>query len=306
MHEFQTIRDYLRYALSSFGRHPIALGQGAETLWDEALALVFGTLALPPDGDARLLDARVTPEEGAQLLAVIEARVSSREPVAYLTGRAWFCGLPFFVDRRVLIPRSPLGEWLTEQAMARPELPIDRPLRFLDLCTGSGCLGIVAASVFPESTGVLVDIDPGALEVCQSNVQWHELGGTLTLVQSDGLQAVVPEQFDLIICNPPYVDAEDMAQLPPEYRHEPSLALASGEDGLAFVRSLLGTVRTYLTDQGLLALEVGNSAGALAAWLEPVLGPLSWVECARGGHGVVILSAADLDAVYSAFYGDQA
>lgn len=305
MQEFQTIRDYLRYALSSFGRRPIALGQGTETLWDEALALVFGTLDLPPDGDARLLDARVTTEEGDRLSKVIEARVTSREPTAYLTGRAWFCGLPFFVDSRVLIPRSPLGEWLTEQASERPELPINRPVRFLDLCTGSGCLGIVAASVFPDSTGVLVDIDAGALEVCRSNVQWHELDAVLSMYQSDGLQAVPLEPFDLIVCNPPYVDAEDMAQLPPEYRHEPALALASGSDGLDFVRDLFGVARHYLTDQGLLALEVGNSAGALADWLEPVLGPLDWVEVARGGHGVVVLSAADLDAVYSAFYGDQ-
>ena len=305
MQSFQTIRDYLRHALSSFGRHPIALGHGPDTLWDEALALVFGALDLPPDGDARLLDARVTPEEGARLMAVIQARIESREPTAYLTGRAWFCGLPFFVDRRVLIPRSPIGEWLTDLAPEHVSMHRDRPLRFLDLCTGSGCLGIVAASVFPESTGVLADVDPDALAVCQRNVQWHGLDHALTLCASDGLAAIPPEPFDLILCNPPYVDAEDMATLPPEYRHEPLLALASGLDGLDFVRALLAHVRAYLADDGVLVLEVGNSASALEAWLGPVLGPLAWVEFSRGGHGVVVLSAADLDAVYCAFYGGQ-
>lgn len=304
MHEFLTIRDYLRHALSCFGRTPIALGHGTDSLWDEALALVFGGLDLPPDGDERLLDARVTRAEGERLTQLIEARVTSRCPTPYLTGRAWFQGLPFFVDSRVLIPRSPIGEWLTHEALHSVQ-PTDRPIRFMDLCTGSGCLGILAAQIFPESTGLLVDIDADALAVCQRNVVWHELADRLQWVQSDGLAGLEFERFDLIVCNPPYVDADDMASLPMEYRHEPEIALASGVDGLDFVRTLCRSVHRFLTPEGLLVLEVGNSASALDDWFAPVLGPLQWVDSLQGGHGVVVLSAADLDAVYSRFYGEQ-
>jgi ribosomal protein L3 glutamine methyltransferase len=302
MTELHTIRDFLRFALSEFGRHPIELGHGTDSLWDEALALVFGALSLPPDGDERLLDASLTSDEQHYVLGLIHKRVHERIPVPYLTKKAWYAGLPFIVDERVLIPRSPIFEMIESEFKPWFDAPVERPIRFLDLCTGSGCLGITTALAFPESTGVLADLESGACQVARENIDFHQVGDRLEVIQSDGFDALFYDTFDVIICNPPYVDAEDMADLPPEYRKEPEIALASGDDGLELVRRLLSQASDWLADDGLMILEVGNTWGLLDREVTARMGEsVQWIEFEFGGHGVCVLSKHELNALYSAF-----
>ena len=301
MTELVSIRDYVRFALSEFSRYPIGLGHGTDSLWDEALALVFGALALPPDGDERLLDARLTASEHEKLLSLIHRRVHDRVPVPYLTKRAWYAGLPFIVDERVLIPRSPIFELIREEFQPWFDVPEDRPIHFLDLCCGSGCLGIATALTFPGSTGILIDIEPGACEIARQNLDLHCTNDRLKVFQSDIFDELLDQNFDLIICNPPYVDAEDMADLPPEYQKEPLVALASGEDGLHLVRRLLSQATNWVSDRGVMILEVGNSWGRLDRELTEITGEsLQWLEFEHGGQGVCVLSKQELDALYSA------
>jgi ribosomal protein L3 glutamine methyltransferase len=302
MTELHTIRDFLRFTLSEFGRYPIELGHGTDSLWDEALALVFGALSLPPDGDERLLDATLTEAERNHLTGLIRQRIHERIPVPYLTKKAWYAGLPFIVDERVLIPRSPIFELIEVELKPWFDAPVDRPVRFLDLCTGSGCIGITAALSLPESTGVLADLESGACAVAQENVVFHQLQDRLEIRQSDGFSGLDNESFDVILCNPPYVDAEDMADLPPEYRNEPEVALASGADGLDLVRRILSQASDWLHDDGIMVLEVGNTWGLLDREVTAVTGrPLQWIEFESGGHGVCVLSKHELNALYSAF-----
>jgi len=302
MTELLTIRDFLRFALSEFGRYPIELGHGTDSLWDEALALIFGALSLPPDGDERLLDATLTSDERRQVMDLIQKRVHERIPVPYLTKKAWYAGLPFIVDERVLIPRSPIFELIETEFKPWFDAPSDRPIRVLDLCTGSGCLGITTALTFPESTGVLADIESGACQVAGENVDFHQLGDRLEVIQSDGFDDLFDDAFDVIICNPPYVDAEDMADLPPEYRKEPEIALASGKDGLELVRRLISQASDWLTDDGIMILEVGNTWGLLDREVTVRTGePVQWLEFEFGGHGVCVLSKHELNKLYSAF-----
>jgi len=302
MTELLTIRDFLRFALSEFGRYPIELGHGTDSLWDEALALIFGALSLPPDGDERLLDATLTSDERRHVMDLIQKRVHERIPVPYLTKKAWYAGLPFIVDERVLIPRSPIFELIETEFKPWFDAPSDRPIRVLDLCTGSGCLGITTALTFPESTGVLADIESGACQVAGENVDFHQLGDRLEVIQSDGFDDLFDDAFDVIICNPPYVDAEDMADLPPEYRKEPEIALASGKDGLELVRRLISQASDWLTDDGIMILEVGNTWGLLDREVTVRTGePVQWLEFEFGGHGVCVLSKHELNKLYSAF-----
>lgn len=302
MTELLTIRDFLRFALSEFARHPIELGHGTDSLWDEALALVFGALALPPDGDERLLEARLTSDERKLLFGLIDQRVHCRIPVPYLTKKAWYAGLPFIVDERVLIPRSPIFELIQADFNPWFEVPEDRPLRFLDLCTGSGCLGITTALSFKESTGILADLDDGACAVAEENVAFHQLSRCLEVIQSDGFDGLSDGVFDVIICNPPYVDSEDMANLPPEYQKEPEVALISGEDGLELVRRLLNQASDWLSNEGIMILEVGNTWGQLDREVTACTGePIQWLEFEHGGHGICVLSKQELNRLYSAF-----
>ena len=302
MTELHTLRDFLRWTLSEFGRHPVELGHGTDSLWDEALALVFGALSLPPDGDERLLDATLTVDERRHVLDLIQKRVHDRIPVPYLTNTAWYSGLPFHVDARVLIPRSPIFELIEREFDPWFETPIDRPVRFLDLCTGSGCLGIITALTFPESTGVLADLESGACQVARDNVGFHQVDDRLEVIQSDGFDGLSEDTFDVIICNPPYVDAEDMATLPPEFQKEPTVALASGNDGLTLVRRLLGQAADWLASDGIMVLEVGNTWGLLDREITSRTGEsVQWCEFEFGGHGVCVLSKQELNTLYSAF-----
>ncbi|MDF1820669.1 MAG: 50S ribosomal protein L3 N(5)-glutamine methyltransferase [Alcanivoracaceae bacterium] len=284
-----TCRDAMRWAMSAMARGKVFLGHGTDNYWDEALALMLHVLALPWDSDPALLDSRLLASERERFVALVCRRVNERQPTPYLTGEAWFCGMPFFVDERVLIPRSPIGE-LIEQGFA-PWFDPDAESRVLDLCTGSGCIAIACAMAMPQARVEAADISADALAVCEQNIQRHGLAGRVVPRQGDGLEAV-QGRFDLIVSNPPYVDAADMASVPEEYRREPELALASGADGLDFTRRLLAGAADYLSDDGILVVEVGNSAEALAQCYPEV--PFFWFEFSRGGDGVFMLSAAQL------------
>lgn len=287
--DLQTIRDWLRYAVSRFEAGQIFFGHGTDNSWDEAVQLVLRSLHLPLDNNAVYLDARLTHSERSEMLRRIERRVADRVPTAYILGEAWFMGLPFFVDERVLVPRSPIGELL--EAELEPWLGQVPVTRILDLCTGSGCIGIAAAYVFPEAEVELADISTDALAVAQSNILHHNLEGRVTTRQSDLFDGL-SGQYDVILSNPPYVDAADLASMPAEFRHEPVLGLEAGADGLDLAHRIIAGARERLTPDGLLVVEVGNSWTALEA-AYPHL-PLTWVEFEKGGGGVFVISARDL------------
>lgn len=299
--ELRTVRDLLRWTLSAMHRAGVHLGHGTDDAWDEALTLVLHALALPHDSDPRILDARLTEAERAQVAALARRRVEDRVPLAYLTGTAWFAGLPFAVDPRVLVPRSPIAELIERRF--EPWLDADAVHRVLELCTGSGCIAIACAGVFPEAELVATELSAAALAVAAHNREQHGCDDRLELVQGD-LYAGVPGRFDLIVTNPPYVDAADMAALPAEYRHEPALGLAAGADGLDLVVRILAGAGERLSGHGLLVCEVGNSDLALLALFPEV--PFTWPEFEYGEGGVFVLTAADARAHAAAFAAEAA
>jgi ribosomal protein L3 glutamine methyltransferase len=287
--ELITIRDFFRWAASKFIAAKLFYGHGTDNPWDEAEQLVLHAIHLNPPLANEWLDARLTKSERQRVVNNIRRRIEERVPAAYITNQAWFSGMPFFVDERVLVPRSPIAE-LIEKTFS-PWLEAE-PQHILDLCTGSGCIGIACAYAFPDAAVQLSDISFDALAVAEENIQQHDLADRVFAIQSDLFENLGGQRFDLIVSNPPYVDAEDMASLPVEYHAEPELGLASGEDGLDFTRRLLKEAEDHLTENGLLVVEVGNSWPALEA-AYPQL-PFVWVEFERGGHGVFVLRAADL------------
>ncbi|MBK3747818.1 50S ribosomal protein L3 N(5)-glutamine methyltransferase [Stutzerimonas balearica] len=282
----QTLRDYIRWAVSRFHEHEVYFGHGTDNAWDEARLLVLGGLHLPWAMADAYLDCRLEEAECLHLNELLRRRIEERVPAAYLLGEAWFCGLPFIVDDRVLVPRSPIAEYIERQFA--PWLP-KTPARILDLCTGSGCIGIACAYEFPDAEVVLADLSYDALEVANLNIEQHELEGRVYTVQSDGFDGLPGQRFDLIVSNPPYVDLEDFASMPDEYQHEPELGLACGDDGLDLVRRMLAEAADHLTDDGLLVVEVGNSQVHVEALYPEV--DFTWLEFQRGGHGVFLLAA---------------
>ncbi len=282
----QTLRDYIRWAVSRFHEHGVYFGHGTDNAWDEARLLVLGGLHLPWAMADAYLDCRLEEAECLHLNELLRRRIEERVPAAYLLGEAWFCGLPFIVDERVLVPRSPIAEYIERQFA--PWLP-KTPARILDLCTGSGCIGIACAYEFPDAEVVLADLSYDALEVANLNIEQHELEGRVYTVQSDGFDGLPGQRFDLIVSNPPYVDLEDFASMPDEYQHEPELGLACGDDGLDLVRRMLAEAADHLTDDGLLVVEVGNSQVHVEALYPEV--DFTWLEFQRGGHGVFLLAA---------------
>ena len=251
------------------------------------------TLHLPLDLPESWWDSRLSEAERTRVVAVLRERIATRKPAAYLTREAWFAGLPFYVDERVLVPRSPLAELIA--AGFEPWLDPDGVTRALDLCTGGGCIGIAVALALPQAQVDLADVSPDALAVARINIERHQMSEQVRALQSDvfdGLQA--GDRYDLIVSNPPYVDAEDMAALPDEYRHEPALGLAAGGDGLDIVRRILDGAREHLTEDGALIVEVGNSQAAVEAAFPDL--PMIWLEFEAGGHGVFLVYARDLPA----------
>ena len=284
-----TVRDYLRYAASRFSEAGLYFGHGTDNVWDEAVLLVMRSLHLPLENNTLFLDARLTRDERQVILERIDRRVHERRPVAYLIGEAWFMGLPFRVDERVLVPRSPMAELL--EAGLQPWLA-DHPVeRVLDLCTGSGCIGIAAATVFPQARVDLSDVSDDALDVARSNIDLHGLDDRVRAIRSDVFEHL-DGTYDVILSNPPYVDAEDMADMPDEYHHEPRLGLEAGHDGLDIAHRILARAADFLNPGGLLIVEVGNSWGALDD-AYPQL-PFTWLEFDSGGDGVFVLTRETL------------
>ncbi|GAA6153198.1 50S ribosomal protein L3 N(5)-glutamine methyltransferase [Pseudoteredinibacter isoporae] len=282
--DLHTIRDYIRWGASRFSDAELYFGHGTDNAWDEATALVLQSLHLPWDIDKDSLSARLSMAERSVLVERIERRVNERIPVAYLTGQAYFCGLSFAVNEQVLVPRSPIAE-LIEQGF-HPWLH-EAPNRVLDLCTGSGCIGIACAYAFEWAEVDLSDISPAAVQMAEKNIARHQLQDRVRAVESDLFAGLKGERYDLIVSNPPYVNAEDLASMPDEYQQEPEIALGSGEDGLDFTRRLLNEAAEHLNDGGALLVEVGNSWPALEKAFPQL--PFTWIEFERGGHGVFLL-----------------
>jgi ribosomal protein L3 glutamine methyltransferase len=282
-----TLRDHIRWAVSQFHQHELFFGHGTDNAWDEARQLVLGAVHLPWELADSYLDCALEDDERELLLQLLRRRIEERIPTAYLLGEAWFCGLPFIVDERVLVPRSPIGELIGQRF--EPWLALE-PLRILDLCCGSGCIGIAAAHAFEDAEVVLADISFDALEVANLNIERHALDERVYTVQSDGFAGLPGQRFDLILCNPPYVDAGDIADMPAEYQHEPALGLACGADGLDLVRRLLAEAADHLSERGTLIVEVGNSQVHVQSLYPEV--DFTWLEFEQGGHGVFLLAAA--------------
>ncbi|RAR62076.1 [LSU ribosomal protein L3P]-glutamine N5-methyltransferase [Onishia taeanensis] len=292
-----TLRDCLRWATSEFYTHGLFFGHGTASPWDEAVALTLGALHLPWDVDPSVLEARLLPMERRRIVGLVRSRIETRRPLPYLLGEAFFAGAAFNVDERVLIPRSPIAE-LIEDGFAAwfPEEP---PARVLDLCCGSGCIGIATALHLPTVEVDLADISADALEVAKANITRHDVGARVRAVASDVFDSLGGQRYDLIVSNPPYVDARDLATMPAEFGHEPTLALGAGDDGLDIVRRILREARSLLSDDGVLIVEVGNSDHHLEAAFPEV--PFLWLEFERGGQGVFVLTAQELDAYAASF-----
>ena len=284
-----TVEQILTEGQLLFETSDLYFGHGTDNAWDEAVFLVFYALDLPPDADRSVLNQQLTDIQCKAIHQLFEQRIRDRIPAAYLTGRAWFCGLPFAVDKRVIIPRSPIAELI--MSGFHPWCSTE-PQRLLDLCTGSGCIGIACAYAFENAEVVLSDICADALQVAQQNIQQHDLAARVSAVQSDLFENLADQKFDLIVSNPPYVDADDYASMPDEYFHEPELALASGNDGLDFTRRLLREAHDYLTEHGVLIVEVGNSGEALDRLFTSV--PFLWLEFSEGDGGVFLLTRDQL------------
>lgn len=262
--ELHSVRDWLRFAVSRFNEAGLFFGHGSTDAYDEAAYLILHTLRLPIDRLDPFLDARVLPEEAVRLADILRRRTEQRLPAAYLTGEAWLQGYRFRIDTRVIVPRSFLAPMILEQFhpwLAEPE----RVRHALDLCTGSGCLAILLAEAFPDAMVDAADLSDDALAVAHANVEDYGLESRVRLIRSDLFGHLGGQRYDLIVTNPPYVDAEAMAALPPEYRHEPELALASGPDGLDAVRTILREAPRHLNPGGLLAVELGHNRAALEA-----------------------------------------
>ena len=285
--ELVTIRDFIRFTVSCLRSADVHVGHGTEDHFAEATALIMQSLSLQWSADAEILDAKLLRSEKQAIVDLLDKRINERTPLGYLLNLSYFCGHPFYVDERVLIPRSPIAELIEDRFAQWLE---NEPQRILDLCTGSGCIAIAMAYVFPDAIIDAADISLDALSVAAVNVEHHQVAAeNVNLIESDLFSKLPNQRYDLIVSNPPYVDAEDMADLPEEYQREPELALAAGVDGLDIVRKMLAEAADFLTEDGLLVVEVGNSEWALAQSFPEV--EFDWVEFKRGGSGVFVLTA---------------
>lgn len=285
-----TLRDYIRWAASQFTKSEISFGQGTTTALDEAAALVLHTINQPYNLAEAYLDTTLTMSERQAVVEIINRRINERIPAAYLTNEAIFAGLSFYVDNRVLVPRSPIAE-LIEQRFA-PWVEEDQIYRILDLCTGSGCIAIACAYAFQEATIDAVDLSSDAMAVAEINLEKHQLFDSVTLYQSDLFANLPPDLYDIIVSNPPYVCQEEWEQLPKEFHAEPDMGFKGGQTGLDIVIRILVEANTYLAEQGVLVMEVGSSAQTLQATFPDV--PFYWLDFARGGDGVFLLTAEQI------------
>ncbi len=289
--QLKTIQDMLRWGMSQFLAADLFYGHGQADAWDEAWALASFALHLPFDVDAKLLQTRLTLCERQSILALFRKRIEQRIPAAYLTHRAYFAGLEFYVDERVLVPRSPIAELIEQQFS--PWIDASQVNTILDLCTGSGCIAIACAYVFPDVNIDASDISKEALAVAEKNVKKHDLTQQINLIESDLFAGLSNKKYDIIVSNPPYVDAKDFAAIPAEFRHEPALGLTSGELGLDCAIQIIENAAKHLTEQGILIVELGNSADALIDHYPEM--PFTWLDFERGGDGVFVLTAGQLN-----------
>ncbi len=292
---FKTIDDVLRWAERDLLAAELHYGHGTNNAWDEAVYLTLELLGLPPDSDDTVLTKTLTSAESERLEQAFLRRIQERIPAAYLTSEAYFAGLSFHVTPDVLIPRSPVAE-LLQQGYA-PWLATKSAPRLLDLCTGSGCIAIASAVYIPDACIDAVDISAAALTIAEHNCVRHAVQDRVQLHCADLFSASQLQQYDLIVSNPPYVSAAELAELPQEYSHEPQLGLYADDDGLALVIQILQQASRYLTDDGVLIVEVGNSQQALVARFPAV--PFIWLEFAHGGDGVFLLYANDLQQFFA-------
>jgi len=293
--ELGTTLDFLRFSLSAAIEANLYYGHGTDNAWDDMRSLILRSLSLPYDIDEQLLHGRLTTTEKKYLCQQLEKRINQRVPVPYLIKEAYFCDLPFYVDERVLIPRSPIAELIKNHFS--PWVEEDGVNHILDLCTGSGCIAIACCYAFPDALVDAVDISSEALAVAEINREKLGVEDQLHLIESDCFTQVPEKQYDIIVSNPPYVSKEEMQSLPDEFRHEPVLALETAQNGLAIVEVILHQAHRYLSEQGILVIEVGNSEEALCAAYPNV--PFMWLEFGDGGQGVFVLTRQQLDEYFN-------
>ncbi len=292
-----SIQDFVRWGASRFNAAGLFFGHGTDNALDEALHLVLHALHLPPDLPPNYRDCRLTPAERVAVTDLVERRISERKPAAYLTQRAWFAGIEFHVNEDVLVPRSPLAELI--EAGFDPWIDAEGVTRVLDLCTGSGCIGIATAVYLPHVVVDLVDISPAALRVAETNIDNHGLHERVRALESDLFCGLDGQRYDIIVSNPPYVGAEELASLPEEYRKEPALGLAGGESGLDLVLRILRDAPNHLTPEGILVVEIGSTAAELTRRFPDL--PFLWLEFERGGEGVFLLNRDQLVEYHETF-----
>lgn len=295
--KIKTLRELIYFGASAFDDAALYFGHGTDNALDEAAYLAYFALALEPDFSDDKLETLLSADEIARVNKLFTKRIDTRQPAAYLTNEAWFMGLRFYVNENVLVPRSPIAELIEEQF--QPWVEADKVHRILDLCTGSACIAIACATAFPAAKIDAADISKAALEVAEKNKTMHQLADRLNIIESDLFNNLQGLRYDLIVSNPPYVDAEDMANLPDEYRHEPELGLTAGDNGLDLVIPMLRDAKDHLTPDGVLIVEVGNSEEALSELFPQV--PFMWLSFEYGGDGVFMLDAKEINKHHKIF-----
>ncbi|PPI88899.1 50S ribosomal protein L3 N(5)-glutamine methyltransferase [Candidatus Pantoea edessiphila] len=290
LNELSTIQDMLRWAVSSFVDAKICYGHGTDNPWDEAVQLILPAIFLPIDIHEEISSARLTTSERNRIIKFVARRVNEYIPSAYLTNKSWFCGYEFYVDKRVIIPRSPIGELIKSNFIGLIKHP---PNYILDMCTGSGCIAIACGYNFPESTIDAVDISKEALDVAKKNLRKHHLIKNVNLVKSNLFCKLPNIKYDLIITNPPYVSMKELDMLPDEYHHEPKIGLLSGSDGLKIINLILDGAPNYLSDDGILICEVGNNKTKMIEQYPNI--PFTWLKLDNGGDGVFMITRKQLN-----------